>query len=191
MSYFARNPKARRAYYAVWRKVWEQRLATGAVEAQMAKLQAVVDVDWSASDRYFSYDEDAYVRYVENNDVEPFAHYFDRFDDTYVRNFINESERARLLRNAGFSRDDAIDSLRSDAVFMDSLRAEKTRLEGGRVVVDPATGAVRAWVGGKNFVEDKYDHVMQAQRQPGSTFKLVTLRSSSVNSARLLVKFSR
>ncbi|MEM6783016.1 MAG: transglycosylase domain-containing protein [Bacteroidota bacterium] len=148
-----------------------QALATAAVEAQMTKLQAVVDVDWSASDRYFSYDEDAYVRYVASNDVEPFAHYFDRFADTYVRNFIHESERARLLRAQGFSRDDAIDSLRSDAAFMDSLRTEKTRIEGGLVAVDPATGAVRAWVGGKNFVEDKYDHVMQAQRQPGSTFK--------------------
>ncbi|MEM8559483.1 MAG: transglycosylase domain-containing protein, partial [Bacteroidota bacterium] len=148
-----------------------QALAEAAVVEQMAKLQAVVDVDWSAADRYFSQSEDNYVRYVADNDVEPFAYYWDRFSDTYVDAFISETRRAQILRNAGFSRDDAVDSLRTDAAFMDSLRTEKTRLEAGMVVVDPTTGAVRAWVGGKNFVEDKFDHVMQAQRQPGSTFK--------------------
>jgi penicillin-binding protein 1A len=30
---------------------------------------------------------------------------------------------------------------------------------------------VRAWVGSRDFVQDPFDHVQQARRQPGSTFK--------------------
>ena len=37
--------------------------------------------------------------------------------------------------------------------------------------MDPRTGAIKAWVGGINHVYFKYDHVRQAKRQPGSTFK--------------------
>jgi penicillin-binding protein 1A len=39
------------------------------------------------------------------------------------------------------------------------------------VSMDPRTGAIKAWVGGINHVYFKYDHVRQAKRQPGSTFK--------------------
>src|SRR5205823_12630083 len=61
--------------------------------------------------------------------------------------------------------------LRSDAAFMEALRARKTRLEAGFVALDPATGKVRAWVGSRDFAVDRFDHVLQARRQPGSTFK--------------------
>jgi penicillin-binding protein 1A len=37
--------------------------------------------------------------------------------------------------------------------------------------MDPATGAIKAWVGGVNHKYFKFDHVRQAARQPGSTFK--------------------
>ena len=38
-------------------------------------------------------------------------------------------------------------------------------------LVDPATGEVKAWVGSRDFARDQFDHVAQAARQPGSTFK--------------------
>jgi penicillin-binding protein 1A len=41
----------------------------------------------------------------------------------------------------------------------------------GFMAVDPRTGQVRAWVGSRDFVQDPFDHVQQARRQPGSTFK--------------------
>ena len=37
--------------------------------------------------------------------------------------------------------------------------------------IDPRSGAVRAWVGSRDFIKDQFDHVSQARRQPGSTFK--------------------
>jgi len=39
------------------------------------------------------------------------------------------------------------------------------------VAMDPSTGRVRAWVGGFDFNRQPFDHVLQAQRQPGSSFK--------------------
>ena len=43
--------------------------------------------------------------------------------------------------------------------------------EAALVSIDPVDGAVRALVGGFDFNRNKYNHVMQAMRQPGSSFK--------------------
>lgn len=53
---------------------------------------------------------------------------------------------------------------------MDSLRYHRMFLQVGMLALEPATGAVRAWVGGINFKYFKYDHV-RSMRQVGSTFK--------------------
>jgi penicillin-binding protein 1A len=39
------------------------------------------------------------------------------------------------------------------------------------VSVDPRSGAIRAMVGGKDFEKNQFNRVVQAKRQPGSTFK--------------------
>jgi penicillin-binding protein 1A len=39
------------------------------------------------------------------------------------------------------------------------------------VVLDAATGEVRALVGGRDFEDSKFDRATQALRQPGSAFK--------------------
>ncbi|MDB5884283.1 MAG: glycosyl transferase, family 51, partial [Polaromonas sp.] len=48
---------------------------------------------------------------------------------------------------------------------------EKPLLQAGFLAVDPRNGSVRAWVGSRDFVQEQFDHVSQARRQPGSTFK--------------------
>ncbi|TAE46949.1 MAG: penicillin-binding protein [Bacteroidetes bacterium] len=54
---------------------------------------------------------------------------------------------------------------------MDSLRFHARILETGLVAIDPTTGQVKAWVGGIDFKQFKYDHVAKGTRQVGSTFK--------------------
>jgi penicillin-binding protein 1A len=54
---------------------------------------------------------------------------------------------------------------------MQVLREDKTRLQAGFLAMEPGTGLVRAWVGSRDFALDQFDHVGQARRQPGSTFK--------------------
>jgi penicillin-binding protein 1A len=44
-------------------------------------------------------------------------------------------------------------------------------VEGAFVAIDPRTGAVRAMVGGFDYSKSKFNHVTQAWRQPGSSFK--------------------
>ena len=44
-------------------------------------------------------------------------------------------------------------------------------LEGAAVALDPATGAVRAWIGGRDFERSEFDRVEQARRQVGSLVK--------------------
>ncbi len=44
-------------------------------------------------------------------------------------------------------------------------------VEGAFVAVDPRDGSVRALVGGFDFEKNKFNHVTQAWRQPGSSFK--------------------
>ncbi len=44
-------------------------------------------------------------------------------------------------------------------------------VEGAFIALDPRTGAVRAMVGGFDYSKSKFNHVTQAWRQPGSSFK--------------------
>lgn len=44
-------------------------------------------------------------------------------------------------------------------------------VEAAFVAIDPRTGAIRALVGGFDFQKNKFNHVTQAWRQPGSSFK--------------------
>ncbi|WP_110400262.1 penicillin-binding protein 1A [Sphaerotilus hippei] len=47
----------------------------------------------------------------------------------------------------------------------------RPEVEGAFVALDPVTGEVRALVGGFDFTRNKFNHVTQAWRQPGSSFK--------------------
>ena len=44
-------------------------------------------------------------------------------------------------------------------------------VEGAFVALDPRTGSIRALVGGFDYEKNKFNHVTQAWRQPGSSFK--------------------
>ncbi|MGB3526732.1 MAG: transglycosylase domain-containing protein [Flavobacteriales bacterium] len=53
----------------------------------------------------------------------------------------------------------------------DSIRYYKSFLQSGLLSMDPHTGFVKAWVGGIDYKHFQFDHVAQARRQVGSTFK--------------------
>jgi penicillin-binding protein 1A len=48
---------------------------------------------------------------------------------------------------------------------------QQPEVEGALVAMDPNTGAIRALVGGFDFGKSKFNHAVQAWRQPGSSFK--------------------
>ena len=51
------------------------------------------------------------------------------------------------------------------------IATQLPEIEGALVSMDPQTGALLALVGGFDFYRNKYNHVSQAERQPGSIFK--------------------
>ena len=75
-----------------------------------------------------------------------------------------------VLRTTLDSRWQAI-AERSLSAVLDGPGAAANVGEGAVVVVDAATGAVRAMVGGKNFRTSPFNRAVLARRQPGSSFK--------------------
>jgi penicillin-binding protein 1A len=102
-----------------------------------------------------------------------------------MRGMLN-SDRGRSLKNQGktvsqiskefrkkvqmkvFSWHGEIDTTMTP---LDSVRYYKSFLQSGFMAMDPITGNVKAYVGGIDFINFKYDHVTQSKRQAGSTFK--------------------
>ena len=60
-----------------------------------------------------------------------------------------------------------------DTLFstMDSIRYYGKIMNTGMMTLDPFSGKIKVWVGGVDHKFFKYDHVNQAKRQAGSTFK--------------------
>jgi penicillin-binding protein 1A len=147
-----------------------QAVANQAVTRQLEALQAVADVEWGmSSERLLSSSAASYVE--ARRRVEPFAHFW-KSKPALIESFVRESAVYRGAVDGGTAPDDALAQLKNNKEFMTRLRAEKTRLQAGFVAIDPLTGFIRAWVGSRDFKSDQFDHVAQARRQPGSTFKV-------------------
>ena len=150
----------------------DSRLQTAANEAlkrQAEGLQAVADVEWARSGgASFGTDPKAYV--AQRAKVQPFEYFWTTHKDL-LNAWIKESGEYRALREGGTADAEALAQLRANDVFMQALKKSKTRLQAGFLAIEPSTGHVRAWVGSRDYNDDKFDHVQQARRQPGSTFK--------------------
>lgn len=75
-----------------------------------------------------------------------------------------------ILRTTLDNRDQAIAESRLSAL-LDGPGAAANVGEGAVVILDAATGAVRAMVGGRNFHASPFNRAVLARRQPGSAFK--------------------
>jgi penicillin-binding protein 1A len=148
-----------------------QKTAQESVERQMKGLQAVVDYEWSQRNPSFLGPEpERYIQISQGGGNRPFAHLWNS-EPGIVNDHIRRSDRYRARVEAGADGAEVLRVLRQDQAFMDSLRHVVTQLQVGFVAMDPATGHVKAWVGGRDFDMDRYDKVGTARRQPGSTFK--------------------
>ena len=106
--------------------------------------------------------------------------------DHILETSMKRSDRYRSLKNAGvcmdsikaefnrpvpmkvFSWNGPIDTVMTP---MDSIRYYKWFLQASLISIESHTGHVKAYVGGLDYRFFKYDHVTQARRQVGSTFK--------------------
>jgi penicillin-binding protein 1A len=145
-----------------------QEAAQRAVERQANTLQAIADVEWSSSGMPRSTSTGLYTSL--RGEVDPFAHYW-ASHPRELDAFVRESGEYKRAVEEGEAGADALKRLKRDRKFMAELKEAKSRLEAGFVAMDPNTGEVRAWIGSRSFERDQFDHVAQAARQPGSTFK--------------------
>jgi penicillin-binding protein 1A len=88
-----------------------------------------------------------------------------------VTAWVRDTAEYKAARTAGQNDEQVLKALQANTDFMDKLRDEKTRIQAGFLALDPSNGHVMAWVGSRHFADDQFDHVAQARRQPGSTFK--------------------
>lgn len=123
-----------------------QTLANQAVARQGKRLQGVADAEWSTRQGW-------------------------RLDNPLVQTLVRETAEYRKLSAAGVAPEQALQVLQADPDFMRVLREKKTLVQAGFLALDPRNGHIKAWVGSRDFVQDAFDHVQQARRQPGSTFK--------------------
>ncbi|WP_418319493.1 transglycosylase domain-containing protein [Piscinibacter sakaiensis] len=140
-----------------------QQLAQQAVSEQVAALQRLAGREWSQP-RLVS------TGLKQGEAKNPFA-WFWRANPEFAKQVLRDSAEFRVAREAGLSEQQALAKLQADDALVRRLREEKTRLSAGFVAMEPGSGAVRAWIGSPDFGTDQFDHVAQARRQPGSTFK--------------------
>ncbi len=88
-----------------------------------------------------------------------------------VESFMRDTAAYQAAIDGGATPEQAIKQLAADTAFMRELRRQKTTIQAGFLALDPQNGQIKAWVGSRDFKEDAFDHVQQARRQPGSTFK--------------------
>ena len=66
----------------------------------------------------------------------------------------------------------AQDSLREGIIRLDEMLARRKRQpQAALIAIDPRTGEVLAFVGGRSYNQSQYNRVVSARRQPGSVFK--------------------
>ncbi len=89
----------------------------------------------------------------------------------WARPFINSNERAQRpkspekLFNVG-------DVVRVEQINESDFRlGQIPAIQGAFVAMDPNDGSIEALVGGFDFKQNQFNHVTQARRQPGSSFK--------------------
>ncbi len=127
-----------------------------------------------------------FYKHWKNQKNAPFSNVTADEIDHIMETSMKRTERYRNLKKAGmnmdsiraefdrpvrmtvFSWDGPIDTVMSP---MDSIRYYKWFLQASLISIESHTGHVKAYVGGLDYRFFKYDHVTQARRQVGSTFK--------------------
>lgn len=143
-----------------------QGYAEDAVARNMRRVQRQFDGHWQGQNPWVDANNVEIPNFLNN--VVRYSWEYKRLKEKFANNkdsilfYLNKRERRKL-----FSWNGTIDTVCS---FYEATNYLKRILHAGFVVLDPHSGAIRAYVGGIDFSHFKYDNV-QSMRQPGSTFK--------------------
>jgi penicillin-binding protein 1A len=144
-----------------------QKLAEEAVEERMRDLQSTFNIHWRGKNPWVDENDKEIPGYLEaaikRTELYAYLRKKYRSDQAKIDSELNRKKRMTVFTWKG----------EKDTTFssMDSISYYKRFLHAGFMVMDPFTASIKAWVGGINYKYFKFDHVRQAKRQPGSTFK--------------------
>ena len=106
--------------------------------------------------------------------------------NSIIMQSVKQSDRYRSMKSDGYSEEEIMKAFNErvpmtvftyhgevDTIMspMDSIKYYKSFLRAGFMVMDPATGAVKAYVGGLDYSHFQYDMCTEGRRQIGSTIK--------------------
>lgn len=108
---------------------------------------------------------------------------------------IDMQRAAEAAMNIGWSavEADSVNFFHPRYEDFDTVRAFASQtpyLQGAFIALDPASGHVKALIGGRDYAQSKFDRARQAQRQAGSSFKpfvYTAAISSGIPASRVLV----
>ncbi|RPI72527.1 MAG: PBP1A family penicillin-binding protein [Ignavibacteriales bacterium] len=123
-----------------------QKIANDVVAKHLDEYQAIFDKNWS---------------WTKNKEV--LSILIDKAikNSPQYRTAADKEEKAEIYNK-----------LKSSQTFIDSVKKAGSTVQAGFVVIDPATGFIKAMVGGENrYFGRGLNHVTGIKRQPGSSFK--------------------
>jgi penicillin-binding protein 1A len=144
-----------------------QQHAEEALKQKMRELQGKFDKHWAGRNPWVDEREREIPGFIEM--VAKRTSMYRRLEEKYkdhpdsVNYYLNQPRKMRIFTYEG--------SIDTTMTPLDSIRHHKRYLHAGMMTMDPFTGHIKAWVGGIDYNFFHYDHVRQAKRQPGSTFK--------------------
>jgi penicillin-binding protein 1A len=139
-----------------------------------------------AVDQHMSQLQKAFDAQNAENPTAPFFEITEEEEELIYNSAMKRSDRWREMKRQGKSEQEIIESFkrpRKMTVFshagdvdttmtpLDSIKYYKSYLRSAMLSMVPQTGEIRAWVGGIDYKNFKYDMVRYGQRQIGSTFK--------------------
>ncbi len=139
-----------------------------------------------AVDQHMSRLQKAFAQQNTENPTAPFWEITPEEEEWIYTSAMKRSDRWRQMKYQGKSEEDIIESFKRptpmrvfrysgdlDTIMspLDSIKYYKSYLRAAMLSMVPQTGAIRAWVGGIDYKNFKYDMVRYGQRQIGSTFK--------------------
>ncbi|MFO7745983.1 MAG: transglycosylase domain-containing protein [Psychroflexus sp.] len=140
----------------------------------------------TAVERHLKKLQKEFNRQNENNTTAPFRDIDASEIEKILQKGMKNSDRYKTMKRRGIAEDSIMATFnrkREMRLFSwegpvdtlmtpkDSIRYYKSFLNTGMMSMTPQTGEIKAWVGGVNYKFFKYEHVKQAKRQVGSTFK--------------------
>lgn len=144
-----------------------QQYAEEAVAEKMKMLQKRFDNLWGKKNPWRDFNgneiKDFVLKAEENLPIYKLLQKRYKGDTVQINKYFTAKKRMTVFTWNG-DKDTTFSSV-------DSLKYYARILNTGMMTIEPSTGYIKDWVGGIDYKYFNYDHVNQAKRQAGSTFK--------------------